>query len=429
LAEPIVDFYDRQATEALPLGMAPQLMTDDERMDAAFTWVGWEFLANTLTSALRRWTDAYGGDIIDASMKAKVQCWLQGWTKAPSSYAIHVPAIANGQWIRIFRTTMNLSRTLERFRYDYENKPEAEVVAEWEHHLGIGSRERHTGYRNWCRAAHTFLLGSNVPLAAQFDADILVLPEMEVLTKYRDSVLAYVKRDAFSGYAEWALNTIDAIRVGEWHVAVYSPAWEAFVSPFGTDDEDILAAAGSAIERCRREFPAIPVQLYPARPSMGLNLSLAVFEGALIEIMGDRNELPPFGSSWGDGVILDRMGGAQGRRITGIIHKGIAGTQAFQIREEPQGYVQMDPPDPFSLIQDIYWTTGYLPNPDIDPTMMTPDRITEFADKWRHVFANPEAPTMLVIPKQYFLDAVLTNPAIVPVYGRIISVSPLLRDR
>jgi hypothetical protein len=426
-AEPVMDYFDRQANAALTLGLAPQLLTEDELMGTTLSWVGWEFLANTLTRSLRDWTDAFGGDIVDSALKAKIQCWLQGWTKAPGSYPIHVPTTANGQWIRIFRTTMNLSKRLEAFKRDYDTKVESEVVAEWERHLGLGSRDRHTGYRSWCQAVRVFLAGMNQAVAMEFEEDVKRFQEADILTKYRETVLPYVKRDAFTGYTEWALNTIDAIRVGEWHIAVYNPAWEAFVSPFGTDDEETLALSSSSIDRYRMEFPHIPIQLYPTRPGVGFNLSLAIFEGAMVELLGDRNELPPFGSAWGDGVILDRLGGSRDRRIAGIIHKHSSGTQTFRVREEPQGYIQMDPPDPFSLIQDVYWSTGYLPNKGIAQELMALDRIADFAEAWASTFANPDSPTMLVIPKQQFLDAVLTNPALTPVYGRIISISPLLR--
>lgn len=104
------------------------------------------------------------------------------------------------------------------------------------------------------------------------------MSEDDLVARY-DHYLGVGARARFETFEGWWAATLACLQQGDWHLAVYSPRWEAFISP--VVDE---CAGEGLVERCLAEFPTVAPQLYPgSSDGTGTwNLAEAVRDGAFI---------------------------------------------------------------------------------------------------------------------------------------------------
>lgn len=351
--------YGDMAAGALSFPMAPQLLTQDELTVIAGALQGWEMIARSLDPALEAWGRKYGGGIVDGHLKLKLQTWFRNWVEPPTHYVVHQPRLSNGLWLRLFRTTMRTADQIIQATRDIQALNEEEMVARYAHYLGVGARERYETFEGW-----------------------------------------------------WN-STLACISQGEWHLAVYSPRWEAFISPVmdACDTSDL-------VDRTLAEYPAVTVQLYPGGEAGGVwNLAEAIRAGALVEVMGSACDAPPFGN-WGTGAQVPFSGTVAGRVIAGIIHHRPDRVQAVRVAEGALGSVEVDAPNLGALLQDLYSVTGWRPD-GFSVAAMTG---TDPAAMDQAVLALTQNFTrILSIPGEVFHEGVQSHPGITPVYSRLVS--------
>ncbi len=354
--------YGDIAAGALAYPMAPQLLTEAELQAIAGSIQGWELIAGVIDPAMAYWSARYGGGLADGTLKLKLQSWFRNWIQPPKHYNVHIPRVANGAWYRLFRTSMRVPERIQEATRNMANLSEEEVVARYAHLLGHGARARYgeDGFDRWC-------------------ADVLT-----------------------------------CIQQGEWHLAVYSPQWEAFISPVVDEPR-----SNDLIERCLAEFPAVNPQLYPVSESNGAswNLAEAIRAGALVEVYGDRLDAPSFGD-WGNGVLTAEVGPNSSRRISGFIHTRPDRTQAVPVQGGDMGSVVVDAPNMGSLLQDIYSVTGWRAPGFSQAALLGQD---EDALCQEVLVVTQNHSLALEIPGKTFREAMATSPQIVPVYGRLVS--------
>lgn len=372
---------ENPVTPHLPLGeigarvmlypMAPQLLAQPELEAIAGAIFGWDLLGDQVYPEIKHWSERFGGKF-DAFMKVKLQSWLKGWVKPPEHYVLHAPRIASGQWYRLFRTTMGVPQALRQAEEDRRTMAEEQLVQAYSSLLGPGSRER---------------------------CDTL---------------------------QEWWEGTLEVIRMGTWHVTVYSPRWQAFISPFHGFEPGVDPNTMSHADRIRAEFIPPIIQLYPGPFSREnvWNLAEVVRTGAYVEIFGERHEAPPFGVNWGEGVRQSRPGTSYNRTISGIIHRRGTEVQTIPVREAPElDGVIIDAPDPFRLLQDIYAVTGWRPQ-GVPADALQPGQEERLVRDFKEVICGAGQDKHLVVQRDQFLDAVMVNPNITPVFGRLVSTIP-----
>ncbi len=290
--------YASIAASSCLLPLAPQYLQDEELRAIAGGLVGWDTIADCLDPDLAEWRDRYGCGLFDGTLKTKLQTWFSGWVAPPEHYVLHAPRLANGQWIRIWRSCMSVAAQLEQAKVDRAELPEGELTLAYEPVLGVGSSARN--------------------------------PET------------------------WWNDTLLAIQQGSWHIAVYSADWEAFVSPFGP-----FPPIEDPLQRARAEFPKVEIALYPTGADGAFDLSQAIAEGAYIEILGERKEAPPLGK-WGPGVfVLSPLG--LPRLISGIIHRTARRVQVAAVEQGPVNSVIARVPDQAAFLKDVYTVTGWRP--------------------------------------------------------------------
>jgi hypothetical protein len=213
--------------------------------------------------------------------------------------------------------------------------------------------------------------------------------------------------------------------MGSWHHAIYSPRYRAFISPYILDAED---SGGEVIHDLRSEWPKPIFRLFmtPDESGVGVfNFSEMIYSGAFIEILGDMNPAPPFGHPWGKGVTTTRSGDEG--LISGVIQVWEDGQNSGQRRvsmvseEESIDAVAIDGPDPFRMVQSIFAVTGWLPK-GVSADLAAPDQLGRMVEQCAFL-TGPTGDTPLLVPKNVFLDAVDLNPSLVPVFGRIASLS------
>ena len=358
--------YGDIAAGSLTYPMAPQLLAESELRTIAGALHGWEAIKDSLDPAMNLWTRRYGGGIADGMLKLKLQTWFRHWVKPPSHYTVHIPRVSNGAWYRLYRTGMRIHEHITAAAVHAATLSEDALVARYSHVLGYGARER---YAELC-------------------------PD--------------------GGFRNWWADVINVLKEGDWHLAIYSPQWEAFISP--VQDEP---GSSSLIERAMAEFPPMNPELYPlSSPLPGSwNLSQAIREGALVEVYGDLLDAPPYGN-WGLGVPAAKRGPNKGRAISGIIHSRPGRTQAVPVAPGGARSVILDAPNLVGLLQDIYAVTGWRAEG------ISREAVSGYDDAAlvREVQEATGGMTMATeIPEAVFAEAVATSPQIIPVYGRLVS--------
>lgn len=352
--------YGDAAAGALSYPMAPHLLSKEELEVIAGALQGWEIIGENMDPAQRAWSRLYGGGVVDGHLKLKLQSWIRNWVQPPARYVVHRPRLANGQWYRLFRTTMHVAEHVDQAMKDLQRLDERELVARYAHYLGVGARERCATFEQWWRA------------------------------------------------------TLMCLHQGDWHLVHYSPRWEAFVSPLVD-----VPRSSHLVDRCLAEFPPVDVHLYPGSyDGSGVwDLSEAVRTGAFVEVMGDLHDAPPYGN-WGDGIQVPFGGGVAGRIIIGLIHHAPDRCQTFQVQPGSMGTVEFDAPNPGPLLQDVYAVTGWRPEGICrgaaigqDPTGLN-EAVLDLTQNFTRLIG---------IPGPVFHEAVLACPQLFPVYGRLIS--------
>lgn len=358
------------ASRTLLLPIAPHLLHEEELQAVNGSIIGWNVLLGELYPDIQRWTDKYGG-IFDSFLKVKLQEWFSGWLKPADHYVIHAPREANGQWFRVFRTTMFVEDQIRQAESDLKSLSTEQLIKMYSSYLGSGSIERCDSFKEWWEA------------------------------------------------------TLEAIRMGSWHIAVYSPKYQAFVSVLHNFDrtESLNVAEMNYSARLKLEFPPPIIQLYPGnfdRQNVW-NLAELISSGAYIELFGKRLSAPPFCENWGTGVRYSRPGLCSNRIICGIIHRRGDLIQAIPVKDAPElDAVLIDAPNPFFLLQDIYAVTRWRP-PNIPAEALRLDNTEHFIEGYSEAIFGENKNRVLAIQRDYFLDAIMMNPNITPVFGRIIS--------
>ncbi len=347
--------------------MMPQLLTEDELEAIAGAQFGIEMIGKTVHPQIGAEVARFGGGLVDAALKAKVQTWLSGWVEPPVHYLAHHPVEASGQWWRVFRTAIHLEADLTLAKELEESLPKEELEARYSHVLGIGARDRYESHERW-----------------------------------------------------W-FDVLATIRMGTWHAAIYSPRYKAFISPL------VGERAETEIGDLRSEWPKLDFQLYAHdAPSIGsFNLARLIAAGALIEVLGDLTPAPAFGGNWGPGLQIERNEDGE-QIVTGLIHaiqepNGEQKRRVYTVRES-QGEVELDGPDPFRLIQSIYGATEWCP-PGVLPELMAPEALPRLVEEHGEALTGLAGDAPLIVPKRVFLDAIEVHPGLVPVFGRIISLA------
>lgn len=361
------------ASRTLLYPILPQRMTEAELDALAGGQFGFDVIAGKLYPSMVRILERFGGGRFDSASKAKLQAWLAGWVNPPERYVIHHPVVASGQWWRIFRTTLFIQPDLE--------------------------------------AAHE---------AAR------VLPQEDLEARYA-TVLGPAARERFETHHAWWEMVLATLRMGSWHIAVYSPRYQAFISPFILDAED---HHGDELKELRAEWsrPSFRLFLSADHEEAGVfDISRLIERGAYVELLGDLRSAPPFGATWGSGVTQTRPGNSEGWVITGVIHAwtepdGTDHRRVYSTAEAPEvGGVAVDGPDPFRLVQSLFGATGWKPK-GVGAEFMAPDRIGDLVRSSASALCGPTGDTPLLVPKEVFLDAILTHPGLIPVYGRVVSM-------
>jgi len=359
------------ANQTLLYPMLPQMLGELELSAIAGGQFGFDILATKLYPEMARINERFGGGRFDSALKAKIQTWLSGWVEPPAHYLVHHPFFASGQWWRLFRTTMFVEQDL---------------------------------------------------LEAQDHARTLSQQDLE--ERYA-GVLGLDARPRFANHGAWWETVLATIRMGSWHLGLYSPRYQAFISPFILDAEE---SGGEEIKDLRSEWPRPAFRMFLTEEEIGFgvfNFSQMIHRGAFIEVLGDLQPAPPFGQAWGKGVSSDRTG--EDQVISGIIQAwtdeaGLEQRRISIVTEEPQvSGVAVDGPDPYRLVQSIHGVTGWLPK-GVSEELMAPERLPDLVENCRFL-AGPTGDTPLLVPKNVFLDAIQLNPGLIPVYGRIISLA------
>jgi len=354
--------YGDAAAGALSFPMAPQLLTGDELEVIAGSLQGWDLIGEYLDPALAAWTRIYGGGVVDGHLKLKLQTWFRNWVEPERTYVVHRPRVSNGQWFRLFRTGMRVAERISQAMKDVRDLNEEEVVARYDHYLGVGARGRFETFEGWWKA------------------------------------------------------TLACIQQGDWHLAVYSPKWGAFISPVIDEYE-----GEGLVGRCLAEFPPVSVHLYPgSAPGAGVwNLAEAIRDGAFVEVLGEMTDAPPFGK-WGDGAVVPFPGGG-GRVVSGFIHHSNGRCQCVKVASGEMSTVEVDAPNLGAFLQDVYAVTGWrherfsrevLAGGDPDGLEAA---VVDLTDGFTRILA---------MPGQVFHEAVLSHPRIIPVFGRLVSTLP-----
>ena len=361
-----VTAYGDIAAGALTYPMAPQLLEESELRTIAGALHGWEAIKDSLDPAMNLWTKQYGGGITDGALKLKLQTWFRHWVKPPSHYMVHLPRVSNGAWYRLYRTGMRIHEHIAAAATHAATLNEEALVARYSHILGHGARER------------------------------------------------YAERCEDGGFRSWWSDVLNVLKEGDWHLAVYSPQWEAFISP--VQDEP---ATSGLIERALAEFPVMNPELYPlSTPLPGSwDLSRVIREGALVEVYGDLLDAPPFGG-WGHGVAAAKKGPNRGRAISGIIHTRPGRTQAIPVAPGGARGVVLDAPNLGGLLQDIYAVTGWRAEGTSREAMSGGNDAALVQEILR---ISDNMGMAIEIPEDVFTAAVATSPQIIPVYGRLVS--------
>lgn len=366
----------RIASQTLLFPMQPQKLTEDELQAIAGAHFGWDALGGHLYPRMLQISERFGGHRVDAAMRAKVQTWLQGWVQPPDYYQIHHPLYASGQWWRIFRTAMFVEKDLAEAHDASRSISREQLEGRYLHVLGQGARERYESHEAWWQA----VLGT--------------------------------------------------IRMGSWHVALYSPRYQAFISPFVLDGQ----GEEGAIQDLRAEWSKPTFRLYSTEPTSAagfgvFDLGRMIASGAYVELLGDLQAAPPFGETWGPGVADPRHGGTAGWKVTGVIHvfqdnQGVDQRRVYRLMDAPEvDGIALDGADPFRLVQSLHAVTGWLPK-GVPAELMAPDRLEDLVKVAPPSLGGPTGDTPLLVPKEAFWDALSVHPALVPVYGRVISLSP-----
>lgn len=348
------------------LPMFPQMLSPEERLELAGGCFGWDIIGEKVHPEVAQFIARFGGGKFDGLLKAKVQAWLMGWVTPPPYYSVHAPRVASGAWWRIFRSTLGVEPALQ-----------------------------------------------------EADLDAQRLSESDLERRYADK-LGPAARDRFPDHATWWENVRKVIRMGSWHLAVYSPALQGFVSPFGVDEDEV---SDRALDRIRAEFRSPAWRLYPGAADVpeAWNLSSAIYAGDTVELFGTLIDGLPFSEPWGEGVTQTQPGSTQGWVISGVIHTHSRGNQTFTVKEEPRANaVAMDAPDPYTLAQEIFAVTGWRPR-GIPLEAMEPSALNRLSTEFREQVTGKDMESYLYVPREVFLDAVHANPNLVPVYGRLLS--------
>lgn len=359
------------AQQALLYPMLPQKLTEAELGALAGGQFGFDILAGHLYPDMARIIERFGGGRFDAALKAKIQTWLNGWVEPPEHYVVHHPFFASGQWWRVFRTSMFMEKDLEEAHEAARVLSQKELEARYGWMLGLDAHERFTSHREWW-----------------------------------ETVLA-------------------TIRMGSWHLSMYSPRYQAFISPFVLDAEE---TGGEVLMDLQSEWPKPSFRLFPVEGEAGFGVfdfARMIYSGAYIEVFGDLEPAPPFGKPWGKGVTTHRAG--EDQIIAGVIQvwvdsSGQGHRRINRVSDEPDiTGVSIDGPDPFRMVQSIFSVTGWLPK-GVASELMAPDRLNDLVESCQFL-QGPTGDTPLLVPKEVFLDAVQLNPALVPVFGKIVSLS------
>lgn len=347
--------------------MLPQHLQAEELEALAGAHFGIDLIGRTIHPEIAPILARFGGGMVDAAMKAKLQSWLAGWIEPPQHYLIHHPVKASGQWWRIFRTAVHMEADLEEAHEAARTLPMESLEARYSHVLGLGARGR------------------------------------------------------YASHAKWWNDVLATIRMGTWHAALYSPRYRAFISPLeGEKAED-------EIGDLRSEWPKQAFRLYPTNPNSPqvFDLSRLISAGAFIEVLGDITPAPPFGSNWGPGVLVEAEHGVD-EVVAGIIlarstPDGEGARTIFRADLTENGKVALDGPDPFRLAQAIYGATEWCPE-GIPQVLMAPEALSELVTNYATALAGPTGDDSLLVPKAVFEDAIKIHPGLVPVYGRVISL-------
>jgi len=346
--------------------MLPQLLHQEDLEAIAGAQFGIELIGKTIYPEVGAEVSRFGGGLVDAAMRAKVQTWLSGWIEPPPYYLVHHPVMASGQWWRLFRTGIHMEADLKAAREDAETMPQEELEARYSHVLGAGARSRYESFDRW-----------------------------------------------------W-FDVLATIRMGTWHAAIYSPRYKSFISPL------VGERAENEIGDLRSEWPKLDFQLY-ATDASGTTFDLArlIAAGAFIEVLGDISPAPPFGATWGPGIQIERNEDGE-QVVTGLIHAfktedGTPSRRVFTVRDAG-GDVELDGPDPFRLLQAIYGATEWCPA-GVPQECMAPEALGRLVEDHAEALTGPSGDAPLMIPKRVFLDAIEIHPGLVPVVGRITSLA------